>query len=363
MRILVVNAGSATLKLSVVGDDEVTTGGSLLERWDGEAESAADAIADLAADVDAVGHRVVHGGTSFTGPVVITDDIVEDLAALAPLAPLHQPRSLAAVTATRRVLPGVAHIACFDTAFHATLPRAAHTYALPAAWRERWPLRRYGFHGISHRWAARRASELTSPAHTRVVTCHLGAGASLCAVLDGRSVDTTMGFTPLDGLVMQTRSGSIDPGLVLWLITTAGMDPATVTDGLEHHSGMAGLSRTSGDMRDILEARGDDDAAALAYDVYVHRLRREIAAMTAPLGGLDVLVFTGGVGEHSPDVRADAVSGLGYLGLGIDENRNREAAADAEITGATTHARVLVITAREDLEIAAQVRQFATANG
>lgn len=362
MQILVVNAGSATLKLSLVDDhDGATSAEQVLDGWDGRADSAAEAITSLAAGVEAVGHRVVHGGTSLTAPVVITDAIVDELAALTPLAPLHQPRSLAALAAARRVLPGVVHVACFDTGFHATIPAAAHTYPLPLAWREGWPLRRYGFHGLSHAWSARRATQLTPPPHDRIVTCHLGAGASLCAVLGGNSVDTTMGFTPLDGLVMQTRSGSIDPGLILWLVTTAGFDAATLADGLERHSGLAGLSGTSGDMRVVLETRHTDPDASLAYDVYLHRLRREIAAMSAALGGIDVLVFTGGVGQHSAEVRADAVNGLAHLGLALDQHRNSGALTDTDIGDPNAAARVVVVHAREDLEIGAHTRRLAAA--
>jgi acetate kinase len=225
-------------------------------------------------------------------------------------------------------------VACFDTAFHSTLPEAAATYALPRELRERFEVRRYGFHGLSHAYASRRAAELVDSA-SRIVTCHLGAGASLCAVLDGRSVDTTMGFTPLEGLVMATRSGNVDPGLLLWLLEKERMTERELAEALEHSSGLLGLAGTA-DMREVL-AR-DDDEAQLALEVYVHRLRAGIAAMVASLGGLDVLVFTAGVGENSPEVRDRAVEGLGFLGLSED--------------------RVLVIGAREDLEIARQVRDL-----
>ena len=246
----------------------------------------------------------------------------------------------------RAARPGLPEVACFDTAFHAGLPAAASTYALPAAWRERWPLRRYGFHGLSHAWAARRAGP------GRVVTCHLGAGASLAAVRDGRCVDTTMGFTPLEGLVMATRSGSVDPGLLLWLLEHTGMTERELAEALEHESGLKGLAGT-GDMREVLAAaaRGES-AATLALDVYLHRLRAGIAEMVAALGGLDALVFTGGVGERAPEVRAGAAEGLGFLGVAVDAERN---AAGAEEIGAGG-ARVLVVEAREDLEIARGVR-------
>jgi acetate kinase len=281
--------------------------------------------------------------------VVLDDEVEAAIEALTPLAPLHQPRALAAIRAVQAALPGVPAVACFDTAFHATLPAAAATYALPEDWRRRWPLRRFGFHGLSHQYALRRATELLGGRPARLVTCHLGAGASLCAVLDGRSVDTTMGFTPLEGLVMNTRSGSVDPGLVLWLIEEAGLAPAEVAEGLDRHSGLAGLSGTSGDLRDV-------GAGTLAVDVYVHRLRREIAAMAAALGGLDALVFTGGVGEHQPAVRAAAGAGLRFLGVELDADRNAATAADGEIGAAGAPVRTLVVTAREDLEISRQVR-------
>ena len=229
-----------------------------------------------------------------------------DLRALVDLAPLHQPKSLAALDAVSAALPDLPAVACFDTAFHATLPAAAATYALPAEWRERWGLRRYGFHGLSHAWVARRAPQLLGRGASglRIVSCHLGAGASLCAIVDGASLDTTMGFTPLEGLVMATRSGSVDPGMLLWLMEHEGLSPGELSDALEHRSGLLGLAG-SADMREIVErAAAGEPPARLALDVYVHRLRAGIAAMAAALGGLDALVFTGGVGEHSEAVRA-----------------------------------------------------------
>jgi acetate kinase len=290
--------------------------------------------------------------------VRIDDDVVEALRALTELAPLHQPKSLDALEAVGGALPGVPAVACFDTAFHATLPAAAATYPLPRAWRERFPLRRYGFHGLSHAYAARRAAELLGrPAEgLRIVTCHLGAGASLAAIRDGASVDTTMGFTPLEGLCMATRSGSVDPGLVLWLIGRGGLGAEEVEHALEHESGLRGLAG-DGDMRAVeAEAQRGDGEARLALEVYLHRLRGAVAAMTAATGGLDALVFTGGVGERSPLVRGAAAAGLGFLGVAVDEERNRGAAPDAEIGAAGAAVRTLVIGAREDVEIARQVR-------
>ncbi len=267
-------------------------------------------------------------------------------------------KSLAALDAVSGVLPGVPAVACFDTAFHATLPDAAATYALPAEWTRRWGVRRYGFHGLSHAWIARQAPRVVGARseRLRIVSCHLGAGASLCAIAGGRSVDTTMGFTPLEGLVMATRSGNVDPGLVLWLLERGAMSATDMGQALEHESGLLGLSGTA-DMREVV-ARADvgDPAARLALEVYLHRLRGEIASMAAALGGLDVLAFTGGVGEHSAEIRQAATAGLAFLGVVVDPARNEGASGDVEISGADAAARTVVIRAREDLEIAGQVR-------
>ena len=360
LAVLTVNAGSSSLKLGLLGEDDEVLATHSVEPWDGTANpSVLASFGDAFREADAVGHRVVHGGTELRRPTLIDDAVLARVEALTPLAPLHQPRSVSAIGAVAALVPDLPAVACFDTAFPATLPPAAATYALPEAWRGRWPLRRFGFHGLSHQYAARRASEVVdrSLEGQRIVTCHLGAGASLCAIRDGRSVDTTMGFTPLEGLVMATRSGSVDPGLVLWLLTEAGLSAAEVLKDLAESSGLAGLSGTSGDLRQVRSAAETGDArAAVALDVYLHRLRREIAAMTAALGGLDTLVFTGGVGEHQPEVRARAAAGLGYLGVGVDPQLNAVTTGDGEITEEGARARTLVVTAREDLEIARQVR-------
>ena len=402
-RVLVVNAGSSSLKLRVLGaraGDARTgdNGGAGDARaWDARAEDArawddsawddsVSAAADLPAvgdalgggadrdsiqaaiesfgPVDAVGHRVVHGGTLYAAPVLVDGAVRQRLESLTDLAPLHQPKSLAALDAVSAVLPGTPAVACFDTAFHASIPAAAATFALPAEWRSRWTLRRYGFHGLSHSYVSRRAAELARPASPdglRVVTCHLGAGASLAAVHSGRSVDTTMGFTPLDGLVMATRSGSVDPGLVLWLEEHAHMPPGELAAALENRSGLTGLAGT-GDMREVLaRAAAGDERAVLGRDVYVHRLRSSVAAMAAAMNGVDVLAFTGGVGENSPEIRSRTAAGLGFLGVGVEESRNtlgQDARGDDwEITAEGARARTFVIAAREDRQIAAEVRE------
>ena len=358
-RILVVNAGSSSLKLRVLDADDAVVGSADLPAPRGSTDSAAaaDAIRGFG-EVAAVGHRIVHGGTIYSSPVRIDARVIDRLETLTDLAPLHQPKSLSALASVSAVLPDVPAVACFDTAFHAGLPAAASTYALPSEWRKRWDLRRYGFHGLSHAYAARRATEMLErpAAGLRLVTCHLGAGASLAAIVDGRSVDTTMGFTPLEGLVMATRSGSVDPGLVLWLAEHVGMPPAELAATLEHRSGLLGLSGTA-DMKVIVAgAEAGEPDARLALDVYVHRLRAAIAAMAAALGGLDALAFTGGVGEHAPAVRARTAGGLGFLGVALDRSRNESGPPDREIGADGAAVRTLVLTAREDLEIAHEVR-------
>jgi acetate kinase len=367
-RVLVVNAGSSSVKLRVVGPDEGVVGSVDLDAPGGTADEAAvaEALSSLG-PADAVGHRVVHGGSSFTGPAVLDDGVVDAIEALGALAPLHQPPAVRLVRVVGRVRPDLPAVACFDTAFHATLPAAASTYAVPADWRVRLGVRRYGFHGLSHAWAARRAAALIGrPAgELRIVTAHLGAGASLAAVAGGASVDTTMGFTPLDGLVMATRCGSLDPGLVTWLAAGApgggGLPVAEVERMLEHESGLAALAGTA-DTREVeRRAAAGDASATLALAVSDHRLRAAVAAMAAAMGGLDALVFTGGVGEHSPRVRREAVGGLAFLGLALDEAANAAVdvsrSGDADITAPGATVRTLVVAAREDLEIARLTRE------
>lgn len=344
MRLLIVNAGSSSLKLRLL-DKDSTLDEVQVEDWSGDA----DALEEFAAraEADAVVHRVVHGG-DYDGAVVVDDEVVRRLEELVPLAPLHQPRALELI----RSLPSATSVACFDTSFHRSLPAAAATYALPGEWRDRWGLRRYGFHGLSHAYAARRTAELLGRDDLRLVSCHLGAGASVCAIDQGRSVDTSMGFTPVEGLVMATRSGSVDPGLLVWLLTEGGLSAGEVGDALEHRSGLLGLSGRSGDLREVLAA--DDEAARLAFDVYAHRLAGEIARMAAALRGLDTITFTGGVGEHSALVRQAVADRLGWLGIRLDPHRNTDAEPDSVISAMPATVEVCVVTSREDLEMARQ---------
>jgi len=359
VRVLVVNAGSSSLKLRVIDEhDDILNSADIPADRAGFDSSHLTDVLDRWERPDVIGHRIVHGGTTFSGPVRIDGAVREQLRDLTDLAPLHQPKSLAALDAVTRQLPDVAAVACFDTAFHTTIPAAAATYAVPLEWRTRYGIRRYGFHGLSHAYCSRRAAELLArPVQPlRVISCHLGAGASLAAVLDGCSVDTTMGFTPLEGLVMATRSGSVDPGLVLWLEEHEHLTPHEVATALEERSGLTGLAGT-GDMREIEVAasRGDADAV-LAMDVYIHSLVGGIAAMSVALGGVDVLAFTGGVGEHSSTVRRRAAERLGYLGIGIDRGTNDTVRDDTDISADGATVRTLVVTSREDLQITREVR-------
>jgi len=334
--ILVVNAGSTSLKLSVVGED-----------WRAEPVPSLDA---LPAGVEAVGHRVVHGGARFREPVPIDDEVERGLATLTELAPLHNAPALAAIDKARRVLPDVPHVAVFDTAFHATLPEEAATYALPRRFREQWGIRRYGFHGLSVQWAAEQARA------PRLVVCHLGGGCSVTAVRDGRSVDTTMGFTPLDGVPMATRSGSVDPGALLYLLRTGALTVEELDQALEHESGLIGLSEISGQVEEL--ERSGEPTSRLALDVYTHRIAGAVAAMAASLDGLDALVFTAGVGEHSAGVRERVCTRLGFLGVRLDARLNSTANPDAEIAAAGSQVRVIVLRAREELVVARAVRSL-----
>jgi acetate kinase len=364
MQVLAVNAGSSSLKLRLLSTADELIAAVDLEAPAGRADPVElhDAL-DGMRGADAIAHRVVHGGTRFTGPVRLDPEVTEALRALTPLAPLHQPAALDAMAAVSAMLPDRPAVACLDTAFHSHLPDAAATYALPREWRERHSLRRFGFHGLSHAYASRRAAELLDrrPEQLLVVSCHLGAGASLAAVDGGRSVDTTMGFTPVEGLVMATRSGSVDPGLLLWLLQHGGLAVEEVSDALEHRSGMLALAGTS-DMREVLaRARAGDPRAATARDVYLHRLRGLIAAMAASLRGLDALVFTGGVGERSSEIRTAVAQELRFLGVGVDPALDAAARPDADVSAPLATVSTLVIEAREDVEMARQTRAVLTA--
>ena len=309
-------------------------------------------------EIDAVGHRVVHGGRRYSTAVRITPEVQGVIAELSELAPLHNPASLEGISAIEQALPSVPQVAVFDTAFHTTLPAAAQTYALPRTWRTEWGIHRYGFHGLSHAYCARRAAEMLGHNASRLIIAHLGNGASVSAVRNGICMDTSMGFTPLEGEVMGTRSGSLDPGVLLYVLRRKGLTVEQLDHALNYESGLLGLSGISSDMRRILEEAPNSPGARLALEVYIHRLVQTIGAMAAVLGGVDGLVFTAGVGENSAQVRELVCENLGHLGLELDTTANARCKPDADIASRTSPGRVLVISTREDLTIVRETRRL-----
>ena len=319
--------------------------------WNGETSSLASAT-----EIDAVGHRVVHGGHRFQDTVLITQEVHSALAGLSQFAPLHIQSELEGMKVVADLLGDVPQFAVFDTAFHRHMPLATQTYPGPYEWFEHG-IRRYGFHGINHHYCSTRAAHLIASdlRCSRIITCHLGNGCSVTAVKDGRSVETTMGFTPLEGLMMGTRSGSIDPAVLIFLMRQHGLSADELDDKLNRKSGLLGISGLSADMRGVLAGMHEGNARAkLAFDLYIHRLRIAIGGMAAVLEGLDVLVFTAGVGENSPEVRAATCKGLDFLGVAIDTSKNKNPALDAEISSLESRAKVLVIRAEEDWAIAGE---------
>ncbi|MDF5752904.1 acetate kinase [Spongiactinospora sp. TRM90649] len=352
--VLTVNAGSSSLRLDLVRGEEVLRSEQSEHAMDPDAagKTVAEFLGrDPVHEVVAVGHRLVHGGVAVRVPTVVDDEIVAQVAARADLAPMHIPATLALVEAARRFLPGIPHVLCPDTAFHADMPEEAATYPLPEEWRRRYGLRRYGFHGLSYAWALRRAAELMKrPVEgLQAVLTHLGGGCSVCAVRDGRSVDTSMGFTPLEGVPMSTRSGSVDPGMLLWLLTGNRLSLDELRDGLEERSGLLGLSDgRSGDTRDLV--RAGDPVAELALGVFDHRVAREIAAAATNLDRFDALVFTGEIGWDQPEVRAAICGRLAILGVEPPEIGNTD--IDRFVSAADAETAILVIEPREELELA-----------
>jgi acetate kinase len=372
--ILVLNSGSSSIKYRAV---DLATGAGrrgLVERI-GEPggprdhEAALDRVFDELphdrADLRAVGHRVVHGGPRFTRPTLIDDGVLQAIRDLVPLAPLHNPGSIAGIEAARRALPAVPHIAVFDTAFHAGLPRDAATYAIDRELAATYDIRRYGFHGISHRYVAERTADLLGRplAELHLIVLHLGNGASATAVQGGHSVDTSMGFTPLEGLVMGTRSGDLDPAIVTYLQRTAGLSAADVDELLQHRSGLAGLCGVN-DMRAVLAARASGDRwAELAVDVYCRRIRKYVGAYHAVLGRLDAIAFTAGVGEHAPAIRAESLAGLAHWGIAVDPGRNAAGSGGRLISPPNAPVAVCVVPTDEELAIATDVASLVPAVG
>ncbi|MEH2162559.1 MAG: acetate kinase [Nostoc sp.] len=405
MKILVLNAGSSTQKSCLYDiTDEVfstqaaqplwygkinwtqdrgvaqievktATGATLQESISGDSPQAhltymlhtltdgATKVINKFSDINVVGHRIVHGGQDYRDSVVITDDVRKAIASLSNLAPAHNPVAVEGIQAIEEISKDVTQVAVFDTGFHATLPDAAAIYPGPYQWVEQG-IRRYGFHGISHQYCSQRAAEILGrdvPLE-RLITCHLGNGCSLAAIKNGRSIDTTMGFTPLDGLMMGSRSGSVDPGILIYLLRHYDYSVEKLDDILNKASGLKGISGVSSDIREVREAMlttgyayaQSNSRAQLAWDIYVHRLRSGIGAMLASLGGLDTLVFTAGVGEHSAEIRQAACEAFGFLGLKLDIEKNQQQPVDKDIATTDSAVRVLVIHTQEDWAIAKQ---------
>lgn len=356
MRVLVVNAGSSSLKHAFVdtADDAILERGE--ERWEPggspgrHAAALRAALADAGGQADAVGHRVVHGAASFAGPARVDAHTRAAIAALAALAPLHTRAALEGIDAASAALPGLPQVACFDTAFHRTLAPEAATYALPRQWSERFGLRRYGFHGLNVAWCHEQARRILGvEGCRRLVVCHLGSGCSVSAVLDGRSVDTTMGFTPLEGVPMATRSGSVDPGLLLHLLAS-GIAPDELDETLNHRSGLLGVAGLAG-LREVEQAAtGGDERAQLALDVLVRGVSSAVAAMSTSLRGLDAIVFSAGAGERSALLRGAICARLGQLGVAIDAARNAQDGEQIAAPGAPV--AVLVVRAGEEIVVA-----------
>src|SRR5215475_8411650 len=390
-KILVCNAGSSSLKFSLFdaeaeavladgGVDWLRKPAQLVFRGANQPEirktlkleKHADAVVrildDLQAgssaplqgpeDLRAVGHRVVHGGDRYTSAVRVTSEVKRTIEELKHLAPLHNPASLDGINAVEQVLPKVAQVAAFDTAFHATLSEAARTYPLPQKWTQEWGIRRYGFHGLSHSYCSTEATKRIGRRGLRLVIAHLGNGASISAVHDGVCIDTSMGFTPLEGLMMATRSGTVDPGILIYLLRHKGLDVEELDNALNHKSGLLGISGTSSDLRQLLSELPHNPDARLAVDVYVHRIVQTIGAMAATLGGIDALVFTAGVGERSAEIRKQVCEKLKHLGLEVDLTANENCHPDTDIATPASTARILVIAAREDLAIMRETRRL-----
>jgi len=395
MKVLVINAGSSSVKyyLYEMPQAEVLANGvverigeegsNLLYCAGGQTHSeevrvgnvgeAMELILDTLANKDvglvediseigAVGHRVVHGGEEFTGSVVIDERVIASIEKYADLAPLHNPPNLAGIRAVQRKVPGARQVACFDTAFHSTIPKVAYMYALPYELYEKYGIRRYGFHGISHRYVARRAAKLLGKGKYEIdaITCHLGNGCSIAAVKQGRSIDTSMGFTPLEGVPMGTRCGDLDPAILFYL-GDKGYDVKTLNRICNKQSGLLGLSGVSNDVRSLVEiARQDDGRAKLAVDVFCYRIKKYIGAYAAVLDTVDALVFTGGIGENAVGLREQICSGLTQIGVRIDEGANSAAIAEeAEISAESSRVRVLVIPTNEQAAIANDTYELA----
>lgn len=353
----VTTAQGATLRGERKADSRMAALKQILETlWSGQTKVIAGPQ-----EINMVGHRVVQGGPDYTHSVLITPAVKAEIQRLSAWAPLHNPLNLEGINAAEQLLPGIPEVAVFDTAFHCQIPLPIAVYPGPYSWFEQG-IRRYGFHGISYQYCTRRAAQLLNreASALRLIACHLGNGCSLAAIQNGRSIDTSMGFTPLEGLMMGTRSGSVDPGILIYLQREHGYNADQLDQMLNKQSGLLGISGVSSDMREVMAARAaGNERAMLAFDMFVHRLRFYIGAMLATLGGLDALIFTAGIGEHSPDVRSAACSHFAFLGLQLDEQQNAQSPVDQNIATPDSAMPVLVIHTEEDWEIARECWRLA----
>ncbi|MBK8945878.1 MAG: acetate kinase [Ignavibacteriae bacterium] len=316
-------------------------------------------------EIDAIGHRVVHGGEDFSGSVLITDDVLKALRENIELAPLHNPPNLKGIAAAKEHLPNIPQCGIFDTAFHMSMPPHAYLYGIPFKLYKRYKIRRYGFHGTSHRYVSLRAAEILGKPYEelKIITAHLGNGASMAAIKNGKSIDTSMGFTPLEGLLMGTRSGDLDPSIITYIMGKEELSISEANTMLNKHSGLVGISGESSDMREIEQAVAEGDKkATYAFDVFTYRIKKYVGAYAAAMGGLDALVFTGGIGENSVKVRKDVCNDLEFLGIELDDELNNNAKGEAIITKQNTKAKVLRIPTNEELVIAMDTEQIVKGN-
>lgn len=401
MKILVLNSGSSSQKSALFELDRKSLADPILPLWegkldwDGDAETLSirnsqgkkareqrkrfpeehgaavesmlrnlwtgdTAVLSSAKEIDVIGHRIVHGGPKLTEPTTITDQVKQAISHVSEIAPLHNKSGLAGIEIAQKLFPHKRQIAVFDTGFHRTLPKYAAVYPGPYEWFEQ-NIRRYGFHGINHEYCAQRVAQMLQRdlSSLKIVSCHLGNGCSLAAIDGGRSIDTTMGFTPLEGLMMGTRAGSIDPGILIHLMRKQHAGADELDSILNHDSGLLGISGISSDMRDVLEAAEKSNARAkLAFEIFIHRLQKGIAAMAASLGGLDAIVFTAGIGENSAAVRSASCAKLGFLEVELDQNKNASAEPDLDIAAPDSRVHILVIRAQEDWAIARECERL-----
>ncbi len=376
MSILVINAGSSSLKAVVLDSESLAEHTSVNLEIDPHTGDFQEAVGEAIDKIEnklpnglsaltAVGHRVVHGGSTFRSAVEITPAVVREIESLSDLAPLHNPGALAALKAASRLVADCSHFAAFDTAFFAELPETSHIYPLPYAWYKEWGIRRFGFHGLSHAYCAHQAQALLqdTPAKQRIIVCHLGSGCSASAIDSGQPVATTMGFTPLEGLMMGTRSGSIDPGLILHLLVHKGFDANDLSNVLNRESGLAGISGVSSDLREIIDAaNAGNSQAQLAIDMFVERIVATIGAFIATLGGVEALIFTGGIGENSPLIRKRVCKRLSYFSCHLDSDKNLRGVTNEDLSEPHATVKVFVVKAREDVQIAREILALMAIN-